>query len=272
MKKTKGIWKKIIVCVLMFALLVGIMPMKEASAKEPTITLSKSEVSLAVGKTAKLTATVSNTKEDVKWTSSNKKVATVSAAGKVTAKAEGVCYITAKVGTTSAKCKIRVFGKDILSSDFKITGETCKVNDVYYVKDGYEFLNDMSSSRTWDEYSISEASMYGAEVVDWVRTYRGISLNATKNEVIAAYGDSYTETEVTASKDGFCHVSTLYDDGDSIKIDMAKATKCVAYSYSRNSGYQIRFYFNAKSKLIAIAYVKGYSDSGYLSISSFSKY
>ena len=47
-------------------------------------------------------------KAKVKWASSNKKVATVSKAGKVTAKKKGTAKISAKVGGKTYKCKITV--------------------------------------------------------------------------------------------------------------------------------------------------------------------
>ena len=49
-------------------------------------------------------------KSKVKWTSSNKKVATVSKAGKVTAKKAGTATITAKVGKKKLTCKVTVKG------------------------------------------------------------------------------------------------------------------------------------------------------------------
>jgi uncharacterized protein YjdB len=44
----------------------------------------------------------------VKWSSSDKKVATVSKKGVVTAKGEGTAIITAKSGSKSAKVKVKV--------------------------------------------------------------------------------------------------------------------------------------------------------------------
>ena len=44
----------------------------------------------------------------IKWSSSNKKIATVSSKGKVTAKKKGTATITAKVSGKSYKCKVTV--------------------------------------------------------------------------------------------------------------------------------------------------------------------
>lgn len=48
------------------------------------------------------------TSKTVKWSTNNKKVATVSSKGKVTGKKTGACTVTAKVGFKSYKCKVTV--------------------------------------------------------------------------------------------------------------------------------------------------------------------
>ena len=77
------------------------------------ISLNKSSVTLLKGKTTTLVATVKPDKasdKTVTWTSSNTTVATVSSAGKVTAKAKGTATITAKTkdGGFKATCKVTV--------------------------------------------------------------------------------------------------------------------------------------------------------------------
>ena len=76
----------------------------EAKSKTPGI--SSTKLTLNAGKTKLLKVT--NTKEEVKWTSSDKKVVSVSKAGLIKAKKEGKATITAKVGKTVLKCKVTV--------------------------------------------------------------------------------------------------------------------------------------------------------------------
>ena len=82
--------------------------------KVTSISLNKTSLSLAKGKSATLTATVKPTNvtnKAVTWTSSNTKVATVDSKGKVTAKAKGTATITCKAADGSGKtatCKITV--------------------------------------------------------------------------------------------------------------------------------------------------------------------
>ncbi|MCD8078067.1 MAG: lectin like domain-containing protein [Lachnospiraceae bacterium] len=76
------------------------------------VTLNKTSLSLTVGKTSTLKATHTPTRttdsETVTWSSSDTSVATVSSAGKVTAKGVGTAKITAKIGSKKATCTVTV--------------------------------------------------------------------------------------------------------------------------------------------------------------------
>lgn len=101
--------KKIFSVMLVFLLVLAILPTSAAAAKT-AIKLSKTSLKLAVGETATLTETVTGYKEyTVRWSSSDKTVATVSK-GKITAKKEGTATITAKIKGTNYKatCKVTV--------------------------------------------------------------------------------------------------------------------------------------------------------------------
>ncbi len=90
-----------------------------------SISLSKTDLSMFAGDstTLKVSFNPSNTTDDktVVWTSSNKKVATVSN-GKITAVGEGSAIITAKVGNYTATCKITVSAK-VIKGDVDADGE-----------------------------------------------------------------------------------------------------------------------------------------------------
>jgi uncharacterized protein YjdB len=70
-----------------------------------SVTLNKCRMTLAVGKTGTFKATGAGS---VTWTSSNKKVATVSSKGKVTAKGAGTCTIKLKTNGKTYSCTVRV--------------------------------------------------------------------------------------------------------------------------------------------------------------------
>lgn len=116
----------VLVFIMVLASMVMVTPQKAeaASAKRK---ISRTAVRMDIGKSCQLhvlTKTKGTTfdgetyyswareeyvkKFDVKWSSSNKKVATVTQKGKVTGKARGTATITAKVGKTSYKCRVTV--------------------------------------------------------------------------------------------------------------------------------------------------------------------
>jgi hypothetical protein len=81
----------------------------KAQAKT-TVKLNTTSVVIRPGKTK--TLKVTGTKKKVTWSSSNKKVATISSTGKVTAKKHGVTTITAQVGSKKYKCTVKVISLD----------------------------------------------------------------------------------------------------------------------------------------------------------------
>jgi hypothetical protein len=74
------------------------------------LTLNKTSLNMTVGNSTTLKATYSPdyTTDDISWSSSDKKVVTVSSSGKVTAKCLGTATITCKMGKKTVKCKIVV--------------------------------------------------------------------------------------------------------------------------------------------------------------------
>ena len=98
MKKIKKI------CIIIFTVMIFAVsiPSTNASAK---VAISKSKQTLYVGQSLKLSVT--GTKSSVKWSTSDKRVATVSK-GNVLAKKAGTAKITAKIGKKSYVCKVTV--------------------------------------------------------------------------------------------------------------------------------------------------------------------
>lgn len=75
---------------------------------EPKLNVTKAMLTKKKGPEHTVQLKMQYQKGKVKWTSSNKKVATVSSKGKVTAKKKGKATITAKVAGKTFKCKITV--------------------------------------------------------------------------------------------------------------------------------------------------------------------
>ena len=86
-------WKKSGAVVLSAVMVISAISVP-AGAKT-AVKLNKKEVSLTVGKS--VTLKVTGTKQKVSWSTSDKKVASVTVKGKVTAKSEGSAVIRARV-------------------------------------------------------------------------------------------------------------------------------------------------------------------------------
>lgn len=106
-------------------LLAGIVCSDGSVSQAAKVKLNKSSVSLKIGETVKLK--VKNYKKKVKWASSNKKVAKVTAKGVVKAKAAGKTTITAKAGKKKMKCKVTV-SEDESKKQVNQTDTTVSVN------------------------------------------------------------------------------------------------------------------------------------------------
>lgn len=76
--------------------------------KSPTISLNKSAVSISVGDTIQLAATVEGKSQKVKYTSSDTSIATVSDNGSIVAKNTGNCTVTATANGVSASVAVSV--------------------------------------------------------------------------------------------------------------------------------------------------------------------
>ena len=92
----------------MISVKVGKYPTKvTVQVKNPALKLAKSSATIKKGKTVTIKATTTP-KGTVKYTSSNKKVATVSTKGVVTGKKKGTATITVTCNGVSKKFKVKV--------------------------------------------------------------------------------------------------------------------------------------------------------------------
>lgn len=91
--------------VLFFFMILCLIPAQAVKA-EPAPSLSAGELSLAAGKSRKLT--VNYAQGEVLWSSSDESVAAVAPSGKVTGKAGGEAVITASVDSQTLECRVIV--------------------------------------------------------------------------------------------------------------------------------------------------------------------
>lgn len=164
-----------------------VMPVK-------SVKMSKSTMTLGIGKTAALSAVVSPktaTNKEVTWTSSDYDVADVSATGKVTGKKIGSAVITATTKDGSFKCTCRVnVVRQVKSIKLDVTGKT--------VEPGESFkLN----------YTIKPANPTNPKV-KWTTSNKKVA-TVTKDGVVKAVGKGTAKITVTTADGGFTSVCTV---------------------------------------------------------------
>lgn len=105
--------KKLLWCSLLLLMAAGVQTLKAQSVQVTGVSLSETELTLAVGAKVPLKATVTPanaTNQEVTWTSDKPEVASVDANGTVTAVAAGEATVTVKTkdGDKTASCKVTV--------------------------------------------------------------------------------------------------------------------------------------------------------------------
>lgn len=142
-----GTMKKIISLLLVITLLISLAPVHTVNAATK---LNKSKLTLNVGDSYKLKLTESSSK--VKWSSSDKTVATVSK-GKVEAISGGSAVIKATVGKKQYKCTVTVKDKkiDIIYQAYIFDGSS--IED--YAKNYKKENPDIIDVKVYDDEHIS---------------------------------------------------------------------------------------------------------------------
>jgi hypothetical protein len=94
----------------------AIFAAKPTPAPQVTLKLDKKSASVICGNTTSIKATLTGSKDKITWKSSDTKIATVDANGKVTTKMAGTVTITASAAGKKAACTVTVLYKDVTDS------------------------------------------------------------------------------------------------------------------------------------------------------------
>ena len=136
-------------CAIVMVIIMAFSVTTENVFAAKKVKLNKVKATIYVGKTVQLK--VNNNKKKVKWSSSNKKVATVSKRGKVTGKKAGKATITAQIGKKKYKCKIIVKKKAVVNQtkvpETKKNLEGTTTND--YGDNGEDWIVKSTSDKCW---------------------------------------------------------------------------------------------------------------------------
>ncbi|MCL2596450.1 MAG: Ig-like domain-containing protein [Paludibacter sp.] len=166
-----------------------------------SVTLSQTTLSLVVGQSQTLTATVlptNATDKSVAWTSSNASVASV-ANGFVTAKSVGSTTITAKAGNKTATCMVTVSVIAVTSITLIETSLSLPIDETTTLIATVLPANATDKSVTWTSSNSSVASVVSS--IDPVDGVCLVVANAVGNATITAKaGDKIATCVVTVNK------------------------------------------------------------------------
>lgn len=131
---------RLFIGVLLLMILLGSL---SVSASAASLKLNKTKVNMTVGTTYELKATVKGATQEVKWSSSDKSIATVTSKGKVKAKKVGKVTIIAKCGKLTAKCIVTVTDSLIYVSEIN-EGDIVKKILKYYKSGEYSKADELA--------------------------------------------------------------------------------------------------------------------------------
>ena len=174
-----------ITCVIILSLTyITCFPVNAANVKK--IRLNKKSVSLDIGKKIKLKL---KTKVKVKWKSSNRKIATVTKKGVVTAKKAGRAKITAYKGRRKAICKVVVKKKRNKSIVTPKPLPTPKISrrDSIVFHNYDDFYTSVQVAK--NNYLVSkETTIYGLEKIEYFFDFKEINENIEMDRIVASLG------------------------------------------------------------------------------------
>lgn len=228
--------KVVTVVVLIMTILSTSFSIKAEAA---TVKLNKTTVYIQKGKSYPLK--IQGTSSKVSWSSSNKKIATVSSSGKVKAISNGTVTVTAKVSGKSYKAIVKVIDS-ISKKDFRV-----ELKD--YPKEGSSTKFDViADNKDEDSYVV------------WMRhtneftASRGIKNGSSVSDVEKAFGTTKQNkfTELIATEEEIMY--HLFQE-NSVRLESWKYYMNYPYTY-KDVNYVIRFYLNKDKKVNGMLLVK----------------
>ena len=201
--------KKIISLLLVLSLIISLAPIQTVSAATK---LNKSKITLNVGDTYKLK--LSGSGSEVKWSSSDKSVATVSK-GKVKAIAGGSAVIKASVGKKQYQCSVTVKDKktDVIYTAYIFDDSTIDE----YVKDYKKDNPDVLDVKVYDEEHII-VTMWESERLSMIKLYED-NIDTLINDFIT--GEDYEGAFINIEVDELLQNMQVYVDREKYENSFA---------------------------------------------------
>lgn len=244
-----------------------------------SITLNKSSLTLHIGDTSTLVATVSPsnaTNKKVTWSSSNGSIASVSN-GKITARSAGVVTITAKAGNKTASARVTVLENEIDVTRVTINKSslTLDVGEAYTLSATVTPSNATNKKVTWsssntDIVSVSSSGRVTAKKAGTViitaragnksDTIRVTVLETSycTTETVRIYSIGYISSSTIDDRysynDSYTVIYDAFDDVEVTHIDYGIVTGnseyLKAYNYWKNNDGELTYYGSSNGQKI----------------------
>lgn len=210
---------KIVIFIMIITTMTFLSPNLSNVTEAASIRLDYNLVTVTEETSFKLN--ILGTSKKVKWSSSNKKVATVNQKGKVTAKKKGKCTITAKVKGKKYKCKVTVIkrkkiakpkeaNEEFIAVTLNVSELKLDVTRVKYRADGTGYL-----SKAKGKYKL--AIFNTSKKPKWKSSNKKVAKVNSKGKVTAVAPGKCTISAVINKKKYKCKV-TITDLKDPVKI------------------------------------------------------
>ena len=211
MKKLLFAFLRALAVLSLIGLALSCGPTVDPVVEVTDLSLNQYSVTLEVGGTVSLSATVTPynaTDKTVTWSSSNPGVATVSG-GTVTAVGEGNATITASAGSKKATCQVTVKPNvvEVTGIILNETEMTLQVGDVFTLSATVSPSNATDKTVTWSSSNPGVATVSGGNVTAVAEGEATITASAgsksatckftVKPKVVAVTGITLNETEIT---------------------------------------------------------------------------
>lgn len=218
-------------------------PQLSVQSVKTKLKLNKTSATILVDGKITLRATVTGKKGTVKWSSSKKAVATVSAKGVVTGKKKGTATITAKVNGIKKTCKVTVKSiPNVTDSVLKMTGaKAAKKLGIKYIHTTSHIAHlERVVKGSYIRRTAYRKDGWNLYIRDKKTTFYGCKVGMTKKQIAAKLKKAKWNKRKTSK----------WDDG--ISWICYKPANKTSYAYKRKGTLEV--WFDTKGKVYRIEY------------------
>ena len=207
---------KKIISLIMSAIMVVMLCSTTVLAAKKGVALNKTSASVTVGKSITLKPTVTGVKNyTLQWSTSDKKIATVSKSGKVTGVKAGAVTITVKIKDTKykASCKVTVkkassSGSDTAKNTISSSGDALEF--VKNIKIGWNLGNTLDCTGSWINGDLDHETAWGnpKTTEDMIKAVKKAGFNAVR--IPTSWGE-HLDSDNNINKVWLDRVQTVVD-------------------------------------------------------------